>query len=99
MLRGKLRKCVVEYVVNPVFKCYPVRIIGTYVVLNGNVQVFKNFRPFRPVQCRDMLDHDDFNRRLSRHIDSILVYVKLVVYPDNVVVVLQKGCELIKQER
>ena len=46
-----------------------------------------------------MLDHDRFNRRLTRYIDTILVYVKLVVYPDNVVIVLQKGCELIKQER
>ena len=85
MLRGKLRKYVVEYVINPVFKRYPVRIIGTYIVLNGNVQVFKNFRPFRPVQGGDMLDHDRFNRRLTRYIDTILVYVKLVVYPDNVV--------------
>ena len=45
-----------------------------------------------------MLYHSSFNFRIAGNIDTILVNVKLIIDFDNVVIVLQEGCEFIKQE-
>ena len=97
-IRGELFEGTIPDIVKAVAESNDIWVGGLGVFLNHDFQIGQDFRTPRPFQVADQLDHGPFNLTGTGNIDTILVNVKLVIDLHNMVVVLQVGGELIKQE-